>query len=250
MDYPPETLWENFQASQRINRLVGSVQFNHRPRTWFNQRLTLGLDITGEDNLELARVPNQAARQFLSSPTDLGGGKSVFRNDFNTATIDYAANAKANISSTIKSTSSVGVQYFRRRRYLLSAAGAGFPAAGLENINATTTSFSAGEDLITNVTFGVFAQEELDYKERLYLTFALRASRLPGRVRNRKVQLRNVLQELLNQCRFPRAGRRRDDEDDGHLETGCWLLDVGCWLPADIRQHPTSNIQHRFSIPS
>jgi len=99
------------------------------PRTWFNQRLTLGLDITGEDNLELARVPNQAARQFLSSPTDLGGGKSVFRNDFNTATIDYGANAKANISSTIKSTSSVGVQYFRRRRYLLAAAGAGFPAA-------------------------------------------------------------------------------------------------------------------------
>jgi TonB-dependent starch-binding outer membrane protein SusC len=175
VDYPPETLWENFQASQRVNRFVGSVQFNHHPRSWFNQRLTVGLDITGEDNLELARVPNQAARQFLSSPTDLGGGKSVFRNDFNTATVDYAANARAAISSKIQSTSSVGVQYFRRRRYLLAAAGAGFPAAGLENINATTTSFFAGEDLITNVTFGVFVQEQLAYKERLYLTAALRA---------------------------------------------------------------------------
>jgi TonB-linked SusC/RagA family outer membrane protein len=175
VDFPPETLWENFQASQRVNRVVGSLQFNHHPRPWFNQRLTVGLDITGEDNLELARVPNQAARNFLSSPTDLGGGKSVFRNDFNTATFDYAANAKATVSSAIKSTSSVGVQYFRRRRYLLSAAGAGFPAAGLENINATTTSFSAGEDLITNVTFGVFVQQQFDYKNRLYLTAALRA---------------------------------------------------------------------------
>ncbi|MEO8449020.1 MAG: SusC/RagA family TonB-linked outer membrane protein [Gemmatimonadota bacterium] len=175
VDYPPETLWENFQASQRVNRLVGSLQFNHRPWGWFNQRLTVGLDITGEDNLELSRVPNQAARVFLSSPTDLGGGKSVFRNDYNTATIDYTANAKASVSKNLRATTSVGVQYFRRRRYILSAAGSGFPAAGLENINATTTSFFAGEDLITNVTFGGFVQEQIDYKNRLFVTAALRA---------------------------------------------------------------------------
>lgn len=174
VDYPPETLWDNFQASQRVGRLISSVQFNHRPFPWLNHRLTVGLDMIGEDNTDLARVPNQAAREFLSSPTDLGGGKSVFRNDLSTTTIDYVANAKATISKSITSTSSAGVQYFRRRRYFLSLAGSGFPAAGLENINAATTSFFAGEDLITNVTLGSFVQQQFGYKNRFFLTGAVR----------------------------------------------------------------------------
>ncbi len=174
VDFPPETLWENFQASQRVERLIGSVQFTHRPFAWLNHRLTLGIDLIGEDNTDLARVPNQAARQFLTSPTDLGGGKSIFRNDLTTTTVDYAMNGKANISKSLVSTTSVGAQYFRRQAYFLSASGAGFPAAGLENINAATTSFFAGEDLIKNVTVGVFVQEQLAYKNRLFLTGALR----------------------------------------------------------------------------
>ena len=174
-DFPPETLWENFQASQRVERLIGSIQLVHRPFSWLNHRLTLGVDLVGEDNRELARVPNQAARQFLTSPTDLGGGKSVFRNDLTTTTVDYVANAKANVSKSIQSTTSAGFQYFRRQVYFLSASGAGFPAAGLENINAATTSFFAGEDLIKNTTVGVFVQQQFGYKNRLFVTGALRA---------------------------------------------------------------------------
>src|SRR5262249_41498198 len=155
-DFPPETLWENFQASQRVSRLIGSIQLNHRPFSWFNQRLTVGVDLVGEDNRDLARVPNQAARVFLSSPTDLGGGKSAFRNEPPPTRFDSLANAKAEVSKSIQSTTSVGAQYFRRQTYFLSAAGSVFPAAGLENINAATTSFFAGEDLIKNSTLGVF----------------------------------------------------------------------------------------------
>ena len=175
LDFPPETLWDNFQASQRVERIIGSVQLNHRPFSWLNHRLTVGIDLVGEDNTDLARVPNQAAREFLSSPTDLGGSKSVFRNDLSTTTFDYVANARATVSKTISSTSSAGVQYFRRRSYFLSASGAGFPAAGLENINAATNSFFAGEDLITNVTFGAFVQQQIGYKNRFFLTGAIRA---------------------------------------------------------------------------
>jgi TonB-linked SusC/RagA family outer membrane protein len=175
VDFPPETLWDTYQASQRVSRMIGSVQLAHRPFSWLNHRLTVGFDNVGEDNLDLARVPNQAARQFLSSATDLAGGKTVFRNDLTTTTIDYAINARANVSKSLVATTSAGAQYFRRQVYFLRAAGAGFPAAGLENINATTTSFGAGEDLIKNVTVGGFIQEQLAYKNRFFLTGALRA---------------------------------------------------------------------------
>jgi TonB-linked SusC/RagA family outer membrane protein len=174
VDYPPEVLWNTYQASQRVERLIGSVQLVHRPFSWLNHRLTVGVDLVGEDNLELARVPDQFSRQFLTGATDLAGGKSIFRNDLTTTTVDYAINGKANLSKSIVSTTSVGAQYFRRQAYFLSAAGAGFPAAGLENINAATTNFTAGEDLIKNVTVGVFVQEQLAYKNRLFLTGALR----------------------------------------------------------------------------
>jgi TonB-linked SusC/RagA family outer membrane protein len=174
VDYPPEVLWNTYQASQRVERLIGSVQVVHRPFSWLNQRLTVGVDFIGEDNLELARVPDQFSRQFLNGATDLGGSKSIFRNDLTTTTVDYAINGKANLSKSLVSTTSVGAQYFRRQRYFVSAAGAGFPAAGLENINATTTNFTAGEDLIKNVTVGVFVQEQLAWKNRLFLTGALR----------------------------------------------------------------------------
>jgi hypothetical protein len=49
LDFPPETLWENFQASQRVSRLIGSLQLNHRPFSWLNHRLTMGFDLIGEE---------------------------------------------------------------------------------------------------------------------------------------------------------------------------------------------------------
>lgn len=177
IDYPPQVLWSTYQAYQRVSRAIASVQINHHPTGWFNQRLTIGVDRAGEDNLELARVPDQASRYWLNGASDLGGAKSVFRNDLTTTTFDYSLNAKASLTSNIHATTSAGVQYFRRQLYTLSAAGAGFPAAGLENINAATTSFFAGEDLIRNVTAGGFIQEQLEYKNRLFLTGALRADK-------------------------------------------------------------------------
>jgi TonB-dependent SusC/RagA subfamily outer membrane receptor len=47
---PPDVQNETQEIYQDVSRFTGSVQVNHRPTTWLDQRLTLGLDLTDEQN--------------------------------------------------------------------------------------------------------------------------------------------------------------------------------------------------------
>jgi len=170
---PPESFWNAFENYQRVSRTTSSITFNHRPAGWFTQRLIAGYDQTGEDNVALTQRMGPELRQFFGNPLDQNGTKTSRRRELSVASLDYGATARTQLPRGVVASTSAGAQFFRRNTYQLLARGEGFATGGLSVIDATAVNFG-GESFISNSTLGFYAQEELNFGNRLYLTAGLR----------------------------------------------------------------------------
>jgi TonB-linked SusC/RagA family outer membrane protein len=169
---PPEFQWGSRQPSQSINRFTASMTWNNRPTGWLSHRLTAGLDQTDEASEQLNRFLKPEWVQFSPGVGALGQ-KFHQRRAIAYTTLDYNANANFQLTDVIGSTSTIGVQYFRRKRELVNATGEQFPAPGLETVIAAA--IRRGEDdYVENTTVGMFAQEQVAWKDRLFVTGAIR----------------------------------------------------------------------------
>ena len=169
---PPEAFWDAFEQYQQLARTTASLTMNHRLGEWFSQRLTVGNDLTNEDNVNYTERMGPELRQFFPNPVSQSGEKLNRKRDLNVSTIDYAGTFRANLFN-IGTNTSLGAQYFRRNTYVLAARGEEFPTAGLETIDAAARQFG-GETSTTNSTLGFYAQEQLNFNDRLFLTAAVR----------------------------------------------------------------------------
>jgi TonB-linked SusC/RagA family outer membrane protein len=169
---PPEYQWGWRQASQVINRMTASLMVHHRPKPWLNQRLTVGLDQTDEGSQQLNRYLRPEWVQFNPGDAALGL-KYNQRRTINYTTFDYNANLKVALQQHLSSTTSFGAQYYRRRTDLVWAQGNRFAAPDLQTIAGTAQQF-ASDDFVENVTVGVFGQEQLALRDRIYVTGAIR----------------------------------------------------------------------------
>jgi TonB-dependent SusC/RagA subfamily outer membrane receptor len=170
---PPEAFYSGvFDNTQDVSRFTGSVTVNHRPAAWFSHRLTLGVDQTGEDNQALTQFMPPDVAQFFD-PVSARGSLTLNRQDIAFYTADYSATASFNLSSTVTSTSSIGGQYYQRRVDSVGVTGLEFPAPGVRTGNSTATT-TGNQDFVTNKTIGLFAQQQFGFKDRLFLTGAVR----------------------------------------------------------------------------
>ncbi|MFO7260599.1 MAG: SusC/RagA family TonB-linked outer membrane protein [bacterium] len=167
---PPEYYNEAFTDYQDLARFTGSLQLNHRPVSWFHQRLTLGLDDVREDNQS---ITEKSELLLLWSPT-ARGGKSVSRRDVINHTIDYSGTFQFAVNPRLTSNTSFGAQYYRRYSEFVSAQGVDFATPGLRVINAAAETYG-GETYSENVTVGVYGQQQFNWQDRLFVTAALRA---------------------------------------------------------------------------
>jgi TonB-linked SusC/RagA family outer membrane protein len=170
---PPEAFWDAFKTYQRVSRTTTSLTINHRPAGWLSHRLTAGTDITGEDNVNETERMGPFLRQFFTNPVDQLGNKNTRRRELTVASVDYAATLKTTLPGGLASNTSGGAQFFRRNTYSLLARGEGFPAPGFTQVDAAATTFG-GELLVTNTTLGFYLQEQVGWRERLFVTAALR----------------------------------------------------------------------------
>jgi TonB-linked SusC/RagA family outer membrane protein len=170
---PPEYQWGSRQANLSINRFTGSVIINHRPLPWLSQKLTVGLDQTDQ---AAEQVNHYLPPEWIQFNPGLGrlGLKFKNRRTVNYSTFDYSATARATLSAAINSNTSVGAQYYRRRTDDISAQKEQFPAPGLETVQSAAANPFAFEDYVENSTLGVYAQQQFGWKDKLYLTGAVR----------------------------------------------------------------------------
>jgi hypothetical protein len=170
----PEEYDRLYHLSQESNRLTASVQVTHDPLSWLSHRLSAGLDRTSERNVEFEPRIDELVPVPAHGSSALGY-KSVNDRQVDFKTVDYAATASFDATPDVTSKTSFGVQYYRNSTGFVFADGEIFPTPGLSSINATTGARSTAEDFIEDATLGLYLQEQVGWRDRLFLTGAVRA---------------------------------------------------------------------------
>jgi len=164
---------EVYHMWQDLDRFTGSVRFEHRPTTWFQHRFTAGLDRTREgNNYYWPRIDSLATVPSIGS--DALGYREIDQVSTTYRSIDYAASATWNANSSARFITSAGAQYYHTLGDSLNAWGSVFPTPGLSAIFATTQSPGEYGNSAEFATLGYYGQEQLSWRDQLYLTAALR----------------------------------------------------------------------------
>ncbi|HYW32236.1 MAG TPA: SusC/RagA family TonB-linked outer membrane protein [Gemmatimonas sp.] len=165
--YTPETFFSNTNT-QAVNRFIGSQQANYRPTSWLLVNGTAGMDFTSRNDSELCR--NGECTDF--SARSRTGYKTNNRTENFQYTGQLNAIATYNPFASLRSTTTIGAQYTRRK----------FARNGADGENLPPGATQAGAGAIQTVaevqdeakTIGAYVQQELGWRDKLFLTGSLR----------------------------------------------------------------------------
>ena len=157
-------------SRSKVNRFTGGVDLRYQPTSWLTQQLRIGHDYGATTNQILfPRVPFGEVNFFGARS---GGEKTLESVSTIFNTLDYSATVKREVRS-ISTSSSFGAQYYRKQVSVLSGIGSNFPTPDITTIGGAASSTS-GETFLENKTLGMYGQEVLGFKNRLFLTAAVR----------------------------------------------------------------------------
>ncbi|HEX2167052.1 MAG TPA: SusC/RagA family TonB-linked outer membrane protein [Longimicrobiales bacterium] len=160
--------YNNTTASDRLT--LGTT-INFTPVNWFRSRLTLGMDHTSS----LAQVLSPPGSVDADYAGVLSAGAVAQRVPRHYVyTMDYTGNVEQPLLTDLNSTTSFGVQAVSRRYEVLSATGTGLGAPDITLISAAASTVG-GSGFSEAKSIGFFIQEQLGWKNRLFVTGAVRA---------------------------------------------------------------------------
>jgi len=157
-------------VTQAINRFIGSSTANYRPYAWLALTGTTGIDYTGRNESDICR---------RDQCVDFGTTKTGFKTNNRTEYFQYTANLNSSANflpfPELASRTSVGLQYnkdvFQRN------------GANAENLTPGGSQVSSGsipgasETYDASKTIGGYVEQELGWREVLFVTGALRSDR-------------------------------------------------------------------------
>ena len=168
--YRPEDYY-GVEGIDVVDRMTFSLQLNHQPFAWLRHRLTVGPDIANNNSSQLVYRDATGYNPFFAASLGQKQSKAL-RSLF--YTVDYGASADWTITPNIVASTSAGAQYYSKQFEQQTSQGFEFPIPGPGNVGSGARR-EAAELYQENKTFGVYAQEQLAWKNRLFITGALRA---------------------------------------------------------------------------
>ncbi len=162
------------QFWQGVDRFTGGIQLNHEPRPWFRQSFRAGTDRVSEDNNALG-LRTDDSLSIVVFGTGALGSRSITTRQVNHYSLDYSASGIWDYRPDLRSTTSFGAQYYRNSAVFQSSSGEIFPTVGLTALSATTTNRTTSGDVEEDATLGFYLQEQVGWRDRLFLTAAVRA---------------------------------------------------------------------------
>ena len=153
-----------YDNTTRSDRFTLGSTLTFRPIDWFTNRLTAGLDFTS------------SLAQLVSGPgQDDALGYSAQRTPRSYIyTVDYAGTILQSLPWDLQSTTSFGTQIVADRTERLDATGTGLASPDVVIIGSATTT-SGSNSYSEQNSVGYYAEEQLAWRDRLYLTLGLRA---------------------------------------------------------------------------
>src|SRR5437870_569653 len=158
---------EEYHFGQGLDRFTGSIQLQHHPVKWFTHRLTFGVDRTREEN-SLYQPRIDSLQIFFGS--DALGFVSILNHAADYTTLDYAAVGTFDLTPSVRSSTSLGAQFYHAVDDTVFADGLFFPAPGLSALGATTGTRTSYANLGETKSLGFYGQEQVAWRDRLFLT--------------------------------------------------------------------------------
>ena len=161
----------SFTNYQDINRAISSLTANYRPTSWLAARAVVGLDFIAREDTELCR--KDECNPFFS--TVIYGYKVHNRTNFFNYTGAFNATASYRLGSQLTAKSIAGLQYGKENNTRNLASSENL-VPGSESVSSGAIQF-AGEATTTSITMGFYVEQQVAWKDRLYLTGAVRSDR-------------------------------------------------------------------------
>jgi TonB-linked SusC/RagA family outer membrane protein len=150
----------------KSDRVTFGTTLNVNPWSWLQNRLTVGGDLNS------SQANRYVSPGSLWSPNEGQMTQGAPKN--NVFTIDYSGTVTTAVPRTsLGSAFSVGLQYTNTQYRNTIAQGNGYPSGSTRDVSlaAVQTSWTEFSDV---KSLGFYAQEQVDWKDRVYLTGALR----------------------------------------------------------------------------
>jgi len=155
-------------------RATPSVQMRYAPTPWFTNRLTVGADVA---RTTLSQMFPRNDSSWYSSIANSG---SVSITDANTTiyTVDYLGNVNRRFGRTgdVSTDLSFGSQWINTLNTSVGGSGQGLLTNSNSLVSAATTT-AAAESYGQTKSFGLIAQGQLGFRDRLYLQLGARLDR-------------------------------------------------------------------------
>ncbi|WP_097046793.1 SusC/RagA family TonB-linked outer membrane protein [Flagellimonas pacifica] len=168
-EFTPDELF-TIDTRQRINRFTSGLEVLWQPSQKLNIRVAGGLDLTSRWDSQF--FPTGEAPDFLNY--DEGARFSNRFNDF-VYTLDAVGSYKTDITENINSRTSLGFQFLQNLSEGTFATGLQLVAGSNSIAGAAVT--QSNEETIETRTVGVFLEEQIGFKDKLFVTGAVRADR-------------------------------------------------------------------------
>jgi TonB-dependent SusC/RagA subfamily outer membrane receptor len=152
---------------QGLSRLIGSTNVNFRPLDWLSIVGTAGVDLVNRHDNETV-PPNTLP--LGSFPEGL---RTSNRIEIGNYTATLGATATRALTDRIFSTTSIGTQYHRETFRGTYASGWQL-LAGTESLAGTNARFSVNEQNEEVIMLGTYAQQQVAFDDRIFLTAAIR----------------------------------------------------------------------------
>ncbi|HEX6049852.1 MAG TPA: TonB-dependent receptor plug domain-containing protein, partial [Gemmatimonadaceae bacterium] len=155
---------------ENVERFVGSAPIVWQVSPWLTANATVGVDFFNRRNKQT--VP--PGKVFFGALPE--GQRNANSADLWSYTANGSATAAFNLTPTIRSTTTAGIQYTRDLVEGVRAQGAKL-LGGTGSLQGASARFTVGETNTDNRTYGGLISQQFAWRDRLFLTAALRTDR-------------------------------------------------------------------------
>jgi TonB-linked SusC/RagA family outer membrane protein len=167
--FTPRDIYQQ-TSNQGIERFISNMATNFRPAEWLALRGNLGLDYINRTDTQICRFQN-----CPDVGTTRQGFKIDNRSNFFIYTLDAAGTATRRLTNTLESKTTIGLQAYRNFFDRNGTTGTTL-APGATTVSGAATK-DADEATTESRTLGGYLEENLAFRDRLFLTGAVRSDK-------------------------------------------------------------------------
>lgn len=166
-----------YDNQTRSDRFIVGSSAEYRPFSWFTNRVRVGLDMNiGRAELYFPPQPAgldpfsaRASFDLVNTKGFIAQGRPLNQD----LTINYDGTVTRELSKSLVSNSSFGVQFLSNAYHRTDAYGQDLGSVGIRSVSSAAVT-TGGEQDTTQKSIGFYVQQQAGWRDRLFLTGAVR----------------------------------------------------------------------------